>query len=542
MLNLLTDPWLPVRRRHSGRSIIRPAQIAELLTDDPVIAIDWPRADFRIATFEFLIGLLATACPPEGKRAWLDRWEDSPNAATLDAAFAPLAHAFALDGDGPRFMQDLEDLISDAEPIERLLIEAPGASTQRQNTDLLIRRGRVATLGRAAAAIALHTFQSWAPAGGAGNRTGLRGGGPMTTLVIPGDRPTLWHQLWANVPVGEPAQLVHFPRIFAWLAPTMTSEGNRVVTPENAHPLQCWWGMPRRIRLDLAAAADPPQRCDITGEPDTVIVRSWRQRPRGANYAGWGREHPLTPNYRVKAGGEYLPLHPQPGGIGYRHWLGLVLEAEGGLRLPAASVATWRRDRARDTGAGEARLLAAGYDMDNMKARAFVESEMPLPAVADPEAQRRLDAVAQRLVLSANQVAGMLRGAVRTALFSPGATVKLDAELFSSLRERLWEQTEGDFFAALRAPPPASADEVAAARAWLARLRRVALALFDEAAPMLPDTPPMPSPDGGAPRVIRARRNLIFALAGFGKDGAGLFIALGLPPAEPKAKRKGKAA
>ena len=85
----------------------------------------------------------------------------------------------------------LEDLQSGAEPIERLLIEAPGESTNSKNTDLLVQRGRVANLSRAAAAMALYTFQSWAPAGGAGNRTGLRGGGPLMTMVMPGAAPTL---------------------------------------------------------------------------------------------------------------------------------------------------------------------------------------------------------------------------------------------------------------------------------------------------------------------------------------------------------------
>jgi CRISPR system Cascade subunit CasA len=64
VLNLITDAWLPVRRLHSGRCTIRPSQLTETICDDPVIAIDWPRADFRIATLELLIGLLATACPP----------------------------------------------------------------------------------------------------------------------------------------------------------------------------------------------------------------------------------------------------------------------------------------------------------------------------------------------------------------------------------------------------------------------------------------------------------------------------------------------
>jgi CRISPR system Cascade subunit CasA len=526
--NLLKEPWLPVHRRRTGRDLIRLAQLTEAHASDPVIALDWPRADFRIACLEFLIGLLATTCAPRGHRAWKAWWSDPPDAATLDAAFAPFAHAFDFDGDGPRFLQDREDLVSDAEPIERLLIEAPGASTVKQNTDLLVRRGRVATLGRAAAAMALYTFQSWAPAGGAGNRTGLRGGGPMVTLVVPPGRPTLWHQLWANVPLAEASpEPADHARIFPWLAPTLTSENGQTVRPElNAHPLQCWWGMPRRIRLDFTET-DAPAPCDLTGAPDRVRVATWRQRPRGANYAGWGDIHPLTPRYQVKTGAEVLPLHPQPGGIGYRHWLGLVLRSPDGLRSPAPSVTTWHAgDRGLSVGGGTARLLAAGYDMDNMKARAFVESEMPLPAAPNDATRQRLDDLATRLILSAEHVAGLLRSAVRFALFSAGATVKLDASLLSATRERFWEDTESAFFVLLtRASDDAATD-------WLKRLREVALRLFDEAAPLTPEN------GGAAPRISRARRNLLFALAGFGKEGTELFGKLGLVTPQPKGKRK----
>ena len=302
------------------------------------------------------------------------------------------------------------------------------------------------------------------------------------------------------------------------------------MTPQNAHPLQCWWGMPRRIRLDFSAEG-PAALCDLTGVPDTVRIASWRQRPRGANYAAWGRVHPLTPHYASKVGGEYLPVHPQPGGIGYRNWLGLVLQSPDGLRLPASAISTWRQDRMRDVGRGEGRLIAAGYDMDNMKARAFVESEMPLAGVPDAAAQQRLDELATRLVRAADLVAGLLRGAVRAALFSPGATVKLDAELLSGVRENLWEQTEVPFFDALERSARRGMTE-GEPEAWRDLLRRTALALFDEVAPLSPFS------GGAAPRIGRARRNLLFALTGFGKDGAAFFETLGLAAAEPKGKKR----
>ncbi len=537
MLNLLTDRWIPVTRRQSGRDVIAPSAIVRDLDRDPVIAINWPRPDFRIATLEFLIGLLATAFPPpETDSGWLDLWDTPPTPDALDAAFAPLACAFNLDGDGPRFMQDFEDLASGEEPVERLLIETPGDSTVKKNTDLLVHRDRVSQLSRATAAMALFTFQSWAPAGGAGNRTGLRGGGPLTTLIVPPGAPTLWHMLWANTPSGPRPNAADHTLIFPWLAPTITSEGARVVTHLSSHPLQCWWGMPRRIRLDFTADPDGGI-CDLTGRPDDVLVKTWRQRPRGANYVGWGLHHPLSPHYTAKTGGEWLPVHPQPGGIGYRHWLGLVINSGDRLKVPAQAVANWKNLRSQDVSPDPVRLLAAGYDMDNMKARGFVESEMPLPAAPDVAAQARIDDVAARLVDAAEIATRALRQAVRNALFSAGATVKLDAELLSAVRERLWDATERNFYVALEAVAQGGdAARDTALAAWPGLLRAQALPLFDEAAPIAADN------FATAPRISQARRNLNFTLSGFGKDGAALFERLGLPAAETRGKTKGKAA
>lgn len=538
-LNLLREPWLPIRRASGIRTSIRISEVVDGLSDDPVVELDWPRPDFQIATLEFLIGVLATACPAPDQRRWRRAWNTPLSKSDLEEALQHLAHAFDLDGPGPRFLQDLEDLIGEGEPIERLLIEAPGASTVAKNTDLLIKREQVSCLGRPAAAIALYTLQSWAPAGGAGNRTGLRGGGPMVTLVRPGNAPSLWHMLWANTPTGERPQAADLPKIFPWLAPTLTSEGSRTVVPhENAHPLQVFWGMPRRIRLDFEASPPEGARCAITGRTDDVMVRRWRQRPRGANYAQWGRVHPITPHYQPKAGGEYLPLHPQPGGVGYRHWLGLVLERDGGQTLPARAIADWRQTRWRDVGAGsQSRLLVAGFDMDNMKARSFVESEMPLPG-GMPEQQGRLDRLAQDLVQAADRVASLLRLAVRNALFSPGATVKPDAEVLSTARERLWERTEAEFFAALTATLAHQDIEMGQEPErprWMECLRRTAFAIFDEVAPLSPSAGPT-----AAARLAAARRGLRFTITGHGKEGRLLFAGLGLPT--PDASKTPKAA
>lgn len=502
------------------------------------MAIDWPRADFRVATLEFLIGLLATACPPGSLREWRAWWRAPPSPEALAATFAPLAHAFELDGDGPRFMQDLEDLPGEPDSPDSLLIEAPGGQTRRNNTALLVKPDRVARLSLGAAAMALFTLQTDAPAGGRGNLTSLRGGGPLTVLVhpaMPGDAPLpLWHLLWANVPKGAAPAVDELPRVLPWLAPTRTADRYPATIPgEHAHELQAFWGMPRRIRLDFAAN-DGNLACDLTGVVDPVLVIGWRQRPNGVKYANW--DHPLSPAYKDAKSGGWLPVHPQPGGVGYRHWASFVLGDGVGNRKPAPCIAAWR-ERAADLGAGaraRTRMFAAGYDMDNMKARAFVESEMPLPGALDDEAYEIFATFARRLIAASEEAARALRMAIRNARYGEGTG--LDTGPIATAYEALWAATKDAFFDLLADAATGETDPLTRHGAsWRDRLRGVALELFDAAAPLDPGAA---SFDPG--RIVRARRDLAGAFRGYGMFGRALFEALELPSPEPAKKKSAR--
>ncbi len=537
---LLTEPWLPIRRRSGARTWVAPHGIVDGLATDPVVAPDWGRADFDAATLEFLIGLLATACPPPDLEAWADLFRSPPSPDDLAAAFAPLAHAFRLGGPGPRFLQDLEDFAAEPSPVSGLFIEAPGANTEKNNADLFQKRGRLTVLGRPAAAMALFTLQAYAPSGGAGHRTSLRGGGPLTTLVVP-PQPydSLWHRLWLNVPDSGERVPEDLQRVFAWLAPTRTSEGKAPpIGADDVHPLAVFWGMPRRIRLDVEALAEPVP-CSVTGEPVEMAAVAYRTRPWGMNYLPI--THPLSPMYRPKkTSPDWLYVHPQPDGLTYRHWIGIACANGGeaaGLRRPAAIVEV-ARQRLRALRLGDGRLWAAGYDMDNMKARGFVEATFPLFSLPDGHAAQRLDAVARALVDAAADVASLTARAVGAALQVDG----LDNSRLSAVREAFFAETQAAFFTALNqlAGRLADAPEAGEVLATVGHpflnetLRPTAFAAFDREAPMV-------APGAReAERIIRARFSLAMALRGFGKSGQALFAHLALPLPETKAARKSK--
>jgi CRISPR system Cascade subunit CasA len=528
VFNLIDEPWLPIMRRDGRREWMRPADITSQIAENPPVAVDWPRADFRIACIEFLIGLIATACPPgRDEEVWIEGWHNPPSPETLDAAFAPLAHAFNLDGSGPRFLQDIEELPGEPDTPETLLIEAPGGSTRRKNTALLVKPDRVTRLSRPAAAMALFTLQCYAPAGGRGNLTSLRGGGPLTTLAVPESKLCLlWRLIWANVPAWEAPRIAELPLIFPWLAPTRTADRFPRTTPKEAHRLQAFWGMPRRIRLDFAENAEMLP-CDLTGAVSAAIVTGWRQRPNGVKYTAW--DHPLSPSYKDNKGG-WLPVHPQPGGIGYRHWVGLVIGDAEGTRRAAQCIGDWRTRSADLPEVDDSRLLAAGYDMDNMKARGFVESEMPLPGT-DPAAAEAFTTVARRLVAAAEIVAQATRRAVRDARY--GRDAAADSAPLAAVYEDFWAATHDRFFALLptHGPTDWEAALAAVAQQWKGLLRASALRLFDEVAPLDPT-----AVSCDPRRTVEARRNLLNTINGYGTPGTKLFAELNLPAPERRTR------
>ena len=532
--NLIRDSWLPLRRRSGAIERISPWEITTGVDDDPFMSFAWPRPDFNGAAHEFLIGLLTTAASPADNAAWRDWWLAPPAPEELKQRFSELAHAFDLDGPGPRFLQDFDPLEgADSKSAATLLIDAPGTQTLRNNADLFVKRGGATTLSRAAAAMALFTLSCYAPSGGAGHRTSLRGGGPMTTLIVashPKLGDTLWGRLWPNVETRRQianraiGPLDSSP-VFPWLLPTRTSnpkDGGRPTTPADVHPLQVYWCMPRRIRLEFQAGNS--QYCELTDVKDQVVVASYRTKNYGTNYSE-GFEHPLTPHYRQKPDSPKLPVHPNPGGVSYRLWPGLLVTTDDKLRDPAPVVREWSE---REQYAHETRFALFGYDMDNMKARAWIEKEIPIWRFDDSDTREWCHYFVNRGTAGANTVARLLTGAVKAALHKRPKEAKGD---YSFIAERFYRDTESAFQTALddalsmiQEHPDADDPTTGARERWAPEMAEAALRLFDEYAP-----------DYGLEerdmhRHVKARFLLGGALRGQGKAGRTLFEDdLGIP-------------
>ena len=540
--NLLLDPFFPVLTRNGRRGWIAFPQLAALADEEP-IEFDWPRVDFNIAALELAVGVAQMAFQPLRRTDWLRLWNDPPGSDEAAEAIAPFAHAFAVDGEGPRFLQELGGLEGETTSIEALLIDTPGANGQMKNADVLTHRGRYAALGLPAAATALYALQQFAPSGGAGNRTSMRGGGPLSTFVLPGAargrRPSLWRVILANLAQNDKFafEAQDLPKILPWLAPTLVSDkahGQRLLSDgdPDTHPLQAFFGMPRRIVLRFASAG----RCAMTGDTGP-LVDCFIQKPWGIKYGVW--KHPLTPYRQQKEGVEPYSVKPKSARFGYRDWTPVVVgTTKGVLASPAEGVRLARGERRsilRGEAGSAAALRAAGWAMNNMEAVAYLSAEQPLHLAENENAQRALDRDALRFTQSAEAVVAMIVQALKAALFSEGSKPATDKTLFEQARAGFYEVSEDAFHDLLSdlASAPLEADEERA-RKWLGIMRRAAFSAFQASAPI-----PLDEPERARP-IANASKNLDLGLAGYGKAGRALFEILELTPPEAGAPKKGK--
>jgi CRISPR system Cascade subunit CasA len=488
-MNLLKDPWLLFNVQQPDGSIAEQTLPITAIAKTEVIDFALPRADFQGAAYQFAIGLLQTCFAPDDEFQWQDCHLKPPTVDVLQQAFSKAEHAFNATGDGPLFMQDFESLEeAKRNSISGLLIEAPGGNGLKLNTDHFVKRGVGEAMSLPMAVLALFTLQINAPAGGQGNRTGLRGGGPLTTLVMPQQEiAPLWQKLWLNItPKDDNYSEPDFDSdtLFPWLGKTRVSakKGSEVYQ-KDVHPLHMFWAMPRRIRLIVEDVAG---ECKMTGKPCSQIVKLYKTQNYGANYAGsW--THPLTPYKRdlKKPDQEDLSIKGQPGGITYKIWdvLTLTGSPDGGKtqQMCASVVRSFNNlvnDDILDDVTAQARLWVFGYDMDNMKARGWYSVTMPLYQVPSTKQQLILDHIKQ-LQNIANDALWHCRSQIKAAWFDKPGDTKGD---FSFIETAFWQQTQSAFFAAVQQLMSSDSLYLTSmdAKQWLFTLRNVALSLFDE--------------------------------------------------------------
>jgi CRISPR system Cascade subunit CasA len=488
-MNLIFDRWMWVRLRDGRSELVAPTQLGR----SDILGFDAVRPDFNGAWAQFAIGLLQTGTPVNNAVEWRRRWGQPPDEAELAAWFAPFKAAFECEGDGPRFMQDLELAMNADEllGVGSLLIEGPSANALDSNTDHFVKRGGITQLCSQCAVTALFTLQINAPSGGVGYRTSVRGGGPLTTVLTSSStragEDSLWHSLWLNVMDqpsfenggGSPERTEPWAR-FPWMTlQSRLQPKGASLAPSQVHPAHVFWAMPRRIRF--APPAHDAGECDLCGRTAEQLIRHYATQNYGLDYKGPWR-HPLSPYYASREG--LLPMHPQPGGFGYRHWAEWAVGLQGPRRqVEAARTVSHFLASGMERRRGlRLQLWAFGFDMDNAKARCWYESTVPLYELAacEPEVHTELSQELANWVSAAELAVGELRNAVKKCRFAK--EVRGD---FSFVDASFWSATEAEFYRLLQTRIHAAQagqvfDRVQAAQRWLEHLLSQALNLFDK--------------------------------------------------------------
>ncbi len=492
--NLIDEKWIPVKRRDGTPDVIRPWEMTEGLADNPVVSLNAPRPDFNGALIQFLIGLVQTTFAPANKIEWKRKLEGPPTPNRLKDAFRTVKHAFELGGDGSRFMQDFEMIEAKPKSIGFILIDTPGNKTRQDNTDHFVKRSSIHSFCPSCCATALFTMQTNSPAGGSGYRTSLRGGGPLTTLLL-GDEQfnTLWHAIWLNV-LDTPVFLNMCNSdknkdadVFPWITHTRSS-----TTEQDMHPAQYFWAVPRRIKLNLDELSSG--FCGLCNRKDERLITTYLEVNKGTEYQA-PMKHPLSPFN----GNTQKAVLTQPGGVSYRHWLGLIVNDPDGKREPSRVVHEFTSER--QEGEWHLRLWAFGYDMDNMKARCWYDATMPLVTISS-SARSDFERGVADLIKAAVEIVRNTRSAVRNAWFRRPGDVKGDTSFVDST---FWHETESSFYEAsqsLKAALESGNDTADAKKEWHKVLCDEALRVFDANAWRGPIEEADPK------RVVLARRDL----------------------------------
>lgn len=190
-MNLLKDPWIPVRT-DGGTGTFRLLTYQQLLCETGNWQVSLSRDDMELACVQLLVCMTQVMFLPEDDKALRTRIASALSAADFAAGVKPCQDWFDLDHPTQPFMQSHGVKSIEDTPIQKLLIGLP----EGNNHAFFNEASEVRNLSATLVAIALFNQASNCPSFGGGFKGSLRGGAPITTLVYGQDlRDTIWRNV-----------------------------------------------------------------------------------------------------------------------------------------------------------------------------------------------------------------------------------------------------------------------------------------------------------------------------------------------------------
>lgn len=281
-MNLLIDPWVPVRQRGE----IRRVTYRDILCRDQDWELCLPRDDMEMACLQMLVCLTQVLFMPSDADALLQAEQTLMAESTFDRIAGQRHELFDLFHPKWPFMQVRGVKAENDTPIQKLFVGLP----EGNNHALFHARGELERVCPSCAAIALFNQASNCPQVGGGFKAPLRGSASITVMV---QGNTLRSTIWRNVlsksflearglPVVQDDQPV-------WVKPIQPKQA--------AHEIGLFRGLFwQPLRAELCEPAAESAICPACGIASDRFIRGFRKEKFTYDVIGqW--PHPHSPSF-----------------------------------------------------------------------------------------------------------------------------------------------------------------------------------------------------------------------------------------------------
>lgn len=273
-MNLLEDAWIPVRA-DGGAGPFRQISYEELLCGNAHWQVSLPRDDLEMACVQLLICMTQVIFLPRDDSELRDQHDAQLSSDSYTKAIVPYRDWFDLDHPVHPFMQT-RGVKGEPTSVQKLLPGMPEKTSTAPSAHCFFNEvDEVEYVSGAIAAIALFNQASNSPSFGGGFKGSLRGGSPITTLVVGDDlRTTVWINVGSLERVRERLPGYEFDPEHdkpTWIEPVVREQ--KVPAARIGLARGLFW-QPARLEL---VPADQDATCGVLGS-------------RGPSYSGFRKE------------------------------------------------------------------------------------------------------------------------------------------------------------------------------------------------------------------------------------------------------------
>ncbi|MEW6095571.1 MAG: type I-E CRISPR-associated protein Cse1/CasA [bacterium] len=287
-MNLLKDPWIPVR---DGADFHQITYKELLCSEQPEYQVALPRDDLELACIQMLASLTQVIFMPADKKELRTRIKIPLTEQEYEAKVTKYEDWFDLAHPKWPFMQ-IKGVIGEWTSIQKLMIGMPEITSKSPSAHAFFNEPtEIRSVCSGITAIALFNQASNSPSFGRGFKGSLRGAGPISTMVM---STNLRKTVWENV-LHEDSVRALIP----WYDKTKENDKPVWVVPipkgdVQAHSIGLLRGLfwqPAHIEL---VKADEPMSCDLVGGAVQECYEGFRKKRYNYDLKGtW--PHPYSP-------------------------------------------------------------------------------------------------------------------------------------------------------------------------------------------------------------------------------------------------------